>query len=386
MNLRPHVETAAESGRGLRLALVLWDGDIGGAEILNATLAESLRRLGADVTILFIGTPWPLAERLACAGIPYYSLGFGRGRSVLRHPRRYAAEIARVGPDGALLVERGFMGTALRAGGYRSPIVAVEHGGFLLKQQHLARPQQLLRQISRASGARTADAEVAVSDFVLERMRQHAHARRILRIYNGIDPDKHVPIAEMPTDRGPHFVVVGFVGRLVTGKGADCLIQAVAQTTGQIPVKLLIAGDGPERSRLVSLAHESGANSRVEFLGIVDDLPSFWQQCDIAALPSDALESFSMATLEAMACGKPVVATHTGAIPELVVDGVTGALIPPGDVHALARALVVYVEQPELRRAHGTAARARAIERFHINSCARAYVNLFNELAICRSA
>src|SRR5207244_3487711 len=77
-----------------RLALVLWDGDVGGAEILNATLAVHLRRLGAEVTVLFVGRPGPLGERLATTGVPYRSLGLGRGRNVLRHPRRYAQAVA----------------------------------------------------------------------------------------------------------------------------------------------------------------------------------------------------------------------------------------------------------------------------------------------------
>ncbi len=88
-----------------------------------------------------------------------------------------------------------------------------------------------------------------------------------------------------------------------------------------------------------------------------------------------------MTTLEAMACGKPIVATRNGAIPELMTDGVTGTLVAPGDIAALAKALAVYAESPNLRSAHGTAARARAIAQFNIEDCARAYLDLFDELA-----
>ena len=108
---------------------------------------------------------------------------------------------------------------------------------------------------------------------------------------------------------------------------------------------------------------------------------AFWQGCDIAAIPSQAQESFSMVTLEAMSCGKAIVASRAGAIPELVLDGQTGTLVAPGDAAALAHALVRYAEQPRLRGAHGLAARARAVERFHIEDCARAYLELFDELA-----
>jgi glycosyltransferase involved in cell wall biosynthesis len=365
--------------RGRRLALVLWNGNVGGAEILNMTLAEYMRQLGAQVTIVFVADPEPLAARLCKTGVPYTSLGLKRGRDVLRHTRRYAAVTSKVGPDGALLVERGFMGAALRAGGYREPIVAVEHG-MLNELPRFSRHRQLLRRIGRISGAWAVDAEVAVSDFMLEQMCRHAHARRVVRIHNGIDPDKYSQMAVPPRNHGDGLVI-GFVGRLVQGKGADHLIRALADLRSQLPVKLLIAGDGPERLRLASLAQTLGVGSEIVFLGVVDDPHAFWQRCDIAAVPSAELaESFSMVTLEAMISGKPIVAARSGAIPELVVNGETGTLVLPGNADALAKALLTYAEQPELRQSHGLAARQRAIEHFHIEDCARAYLNLFGEL------
>jgi len=367
-----------------RLALVLWNGNLGGAESLNANLAECLRRLGANATIVFVAKSGPLDERLLRAGVPHCSLGFERGRDVVRHPRRYAAEIARVGPDGALLVERGYMGTALRAGGYRGSIITVEHGTLLFEQQDLTRPQRMLRRISRVSGAWMVDADVAVSDFMLKRMHRHAHARLIRRIYNGIDPEKYLLARECPTDVS-HMLVVGFAGRLVPGKGADHLIRAIAQANKQIPIKLLIAGDGPERPRLALLAQEVGAVRQVDFLGVIEALPAFWQRCHVAVVPSDTfVESFSMVTLEAMASGRPIIATRNGAIPELIVDGESGTLVPPGDVEILTRALIDYAEQSNLRSAHGAAGRERAVERFHIEDCAQAYLDLFAELAANR--
>ena len=223
-----------------------------------------------------------------------------------------------------------------------------------------------------------------MSDFMLARMRQASHAKRTIRIYNGVDPDIYRPLAEPLTERGKGLVV-GFAGRLFPGKGVDQLIQAVAQVTRQVPVELLIAGEGPERDRLKALSNELGTQPEIKFLGLVEDMPTFWQRCDIVAIPSDTfVESFSMVTLEAMACGKPIVAARNGAIPELMLDGVTGTLVPNGDVGALAQALLTYAKQPELRQAHGVAARKRAIERFHIEDCAKAYLDLFSELSANR--
>lgn len=367
------------------LALVLWSGDLGGAEILTANLARALRRLGADATVTFIETPWPLASRWADANIPFHSLGWGRGRDVLRHPRRYASEIAKVGADGALLVDRGLMAAALRAGGYRGSIVSVEHGALLLDLNRRS-VQALSRQAARVVGARVADAQIAVSDFMLEVVRHHAHARRVARIYNGIDPDTHVPGTGSRANPSSELVV-GLAGRLIPGKGADQLISAVGQARAHTPIRLLIAGDGPERSRLAAHAQRLGIASKVELLGMVEDMPAFWRRCDVAATPPDTfVESFSIATLEAMSCGRPVVATRIGAVPELVLDGITGALVRPGDVDGLANALVQYARQPGLREKHGLAGRERAITRFHIDDCARAYLELFDELAVERAA
>jgi len=380
MSEESRVEIIAEPARRRRLALVLWNGDVGGAEVLTASLAEHMRRLGTTVTIIFIGNPRPLAERLLRADIHYRSLNLKRGREILRHPRMYAQEVARSGPDGALLVERGFQGAALRAGGYRGPIVAVEHGSLLFEGQVSSGPRGLLRRISRMAGAWTVDAEVAVSDFMLERMRHYAHARRSSRIYNGVDPDAYPAVLAAQPDRSAD-ITVGFAGRLVPGKGADHLIQACAQMSVRDRVRLLIAGDGPERPRLSSLTKTLGTDHRVEFLGVVDDVPALWRRCDIATVPSDTfVESFSMVTLEAMACGKPIVATRNGAIPELIIDGISGTLVNAGNVADLAQALVGYADQPQLRREHGAAARARAVERFNIDTCARAYIVLFENL------
>lgn len=374
------VDTSSGPSHKPRLALVLWNGNVGGAETLSVALAERMRRFGAELTVLFVEQPLSLAVRLSAARIPYRSLGFGRGREVLRHPRQYAAGVAHSGRDGALLIERGFMGAALRAGGYRGPIIAVEHGA-LIGLQRFSKPRRMLWRIDYASGAWADDVEVAVSDFMLGRMQMYAHAHRTRRIYNGIDPDLHSRVLGSTPDRGGELVV-GFAGRLIRGKGTDHLIRALAQASMQVPIRLLIAGDGPERSNLESLAQALGIDSKVRFLGSIADPPAFWRTCDVATVPSDTfIESFSMVTLEAMTFGKAIVASRNGAIPELMIDGETGTLVDPGDVDALAQALVIYAEQPELRRKHGAEAHARVIERFHIDSCAQAYLDLFSELS-----
>ncbi len=354
---------------------MVWDAQIGGAETLMRALAQRFSRLGAEAEVVIIGGDGPLADRLREAGTPFRTLGVAPGRKVLRHPRDLAQAVLHSGPDGALLTECGYLGACLRLGGYDRPIVAVEHGSVLFPGATL--PRRMLDRLSRAGGAWADDVEVAVSDLVLARMRPHPHARQLRRIYNGIDPEAFAPRPPRQP-KAPGGLVVGFVGRLAAGKGLDVLIAAIAQARKQVSVNLLVAGDGPERAELAVLAQSSSAAADVDFLGMIDDVQEFWQRCDIAIVPSNAfIESFCLAALEAMACGKPLIATRNGALPELVRDGTTGTLVAPGDVDALARAIVMYAREPSLRQAHAVAARAWAVEHFDLDDCARAYLDLF---------
>jgi glycosyltransferase involved in cell wall biosynthesis len=364
------------------LALVIWDGRIGGSESVGAALAAAVAGVGARMSVIFVCEPEPLARRLRDAGIAYRTLGLSRGGRVLAHCRELARLAHELGPDGTLLEERGLMCLALRAGGYSAPMVAVEHGSVLLDERQPPGLRRARRALTRALARKSVDVEVAVSDFMLERLRRTVHARRTVRIYNGIDPDAYREASERHID-GP--VRIGFAGRLVPGKGVEELIAATALAAGQEALELLIAGRGDEQANLEALALRLGVSSQVRFLGHVEDMPAFWRGCEIAAIPSSRFtESFSMTTLEAMCCGRAVVAARNGAIPELMLDGQTGTLVAPGDVEAISAALVAYARSRALRRKHGRAARARVVEQFHIERCARSYLDLFEETAARR--
>lgn len=358
----------------MRLALVLWKGDIGGAEVLSLSLAEQFRRRGVEATVVFIEGPEPLGSRLDELGLPHRSIGLQRGRHVLRHPFRYAREVTQAGPDGALLVTCGYMGAALRAGGYKAPIVAVEHGDVLYEKRR--RP---LRWCARRAGAWADDVEVGVSEFIVDWLTADPHADDVRCIYNGID----LNVPEAPSHPGgsartSEECALAFAGRLVFGKGADYLLQALAESRRSAQMHLTIAGDGPEGPRLESLARELGLSGSVTFAGLAHEMARFWQTCDVAVVPSaEFVEACPMVPLEAMAAGKPVIATANGGLPELVIDGETGTVVPPGDPVALARAIERYAGDRELRQRHGSAGRARVVERFGIERCAGEYLEIF---------
>jgi glycosyltransferase involved in cell wall biosynthesis len=146
-----------------------------------------------------------------------------------------------------------------------------------------------------------------------------------------------------------------FVGRLDQEKNVDELIRAVAVLPD---VRLEIVGDGACRKRLTTLADELGARSRVRFRGFVpdDELVAAYQHADVFCMPGTA-ELQSLATMEAMAAGLPVVAADAMALPHLVRPGVNGFLYPPGNVTLLAAALVALVDHPVARTVMGRASR-----------------------------
>jgi glycosyltransferase involved in cell wall biosynthesis len=335
-----------------------------------------MRALGADAGVVFVTGSEPLGGRLDAAGIQHTSLGLTRGYHVIRHSRALARSVRMLGPEGALLPRGGYLAAALRAGGYRGRIVAVIHDATL-ELRRIGLRHRVVRPIDRATGFWASDVDVAVSDFVLSHMRRHARTGRLVRIYNGVDLRTYTG-NHRSTDQGP--VTIACAGRLVEGKGIDVLLRAFAQGAARDGARLRIAGDGPKRAMLESLASELGLSGAVEFTGWSFDMPSFWRTADVGTLPSDGcIESFGMAAIEAMACSRPVVVTANGALPELVEDGISGSVVPRGDVGALAEALVALTRDAESRRAAGRAGRARCEQKFDIRDCAASYLDLFRD-------
>ncbi|HGY92029.1 MAG TPA: N-acetyl-alpha-D-glucosaminyl L-malate synthase BshA [Planctomycetes bacterium] len=151
------------------------------------------------------------------------------------------------------------------------------------------------------------------------------------------------------------------------------VVEAMALVAREVPVKLLLIGDGPDRPAVEDRVKELGLAKKVSFLGSQESVERILPCADVFVLPS-IYESFGLAALEAMASGLPVVATNTGGIPEVVEDGVTGFLVSPRNPKALARAIREMALDPDRRRAMGQAARARAEELFDIRKILPIYV------------
>ncbi len=198
---------------------------------------------------------------------------------------------------------------------------------------------------------------VAISRHTAQRLQALGIPNPVV-IYPGTDPDRFHP---SPTPLPRPFTLLS-VGRLVPRKGIDVALRAVAQLRDIYPdIRYKIAGRGPERPVLQDLAESLDMEEHVEFLGGVpaDDLPELYRKAHLFVLPlrreeeSDSVESFGMVFLEAAATAIPSIAGNSGGAAEAVRDGVTGLVIPPGDVTATREAIHALLADEERRRQMG---------------------------------
>jgi glycosyltransferase involved in cell wall biosynthesis len=247
----------------------------------------------------------------------------------------------------------------------------------LLQLPALPPAARALRKADRASGFWAPDEEVAVSDYLLERLRrERLHARRLVRIYNGIDHERYRSNGAESSRNGSFRIA--WAGRMIPGKGVDDLLRALSLLANEGDVRLVLAGDGPDRALLADLASSLGVIDRVEFVGWVRDMAAFWRGVDIVVVPSHQfVESFGMVALEAMACARPAIVSRNGGLPEVVQEGETGELFEPGDVRGLAAAIRTYASDETKRSEHGRQAEDRAARLFGIDRTAASYLDLF---------
>jgi glycosyltransferase involved in cell wall biosynthesis len=180
--------------------------------------------------------------------------------------------------------------------------------------------------------------------------------------------------------------IILFVGRLVWEKGIIDLILAVHNVLKQYDVTLLIAGKGPLKKSILRLAAKLNIKTNLVLLGSVDyfDMPTIYNLADIFCLPSIPIEiwqeQFGYVLIEAMSCGIPVVASNTGAIPEIVMHNKTGILVPPADRFALSEALETLIEDAHKRKTFSANARAHAVKNFDALKIAQKLAGVYKKV------
>ena len=199
-------------------------------------------------------------------------------------------------------------------------------------------------------------------------------------IHSGIDPNRgeDVPVAEPLFPLGTR--VVGTVGHLASHKGQCYLLEATRLLIRDEPkLGVAIVGTGALRQALEAQAAVLGITEHVCFTGFRRDIPALIRGFEIFVFPS-YLEGLGTSVLDAMALGKPVVATHAGGIPEAVQDGITGLLVPPRDPAALARAIRHLLQHPELQVQFGKAGRRWVEQKFTAERMAQQTMQVYHQL------
>jgi len=211
--------------------------------------------------------------------------------------------------------------------------------------------------------------------------------QRVTTLYDAIDPrsfcvDQDTDPIQLRRKLGLNdsSKVVSMIGRLSSEKGHRYLLKGASQILARFPeTHFLIAGEGPERDRLESLATSLGIDHTVSFLGYRSDVATIMAASDVVVLAS-LTEGCPNVLIEAMSLGRPVVATAVGGVPEIVRHGETGLLVPPRDANAIARAVLEFLSNSTQARQLGSNGQEVMMREFHIDVLARKLASVYREL------
>jgi glycosyltransferase involved in cell wall biosynthesis len=209
--------------------------------------------------------------------------------------------------------------------------------------------------------ARRTDAYIAANSAIAKDLAATFWGSRVATVFQGIQAGPALPLPKDP--------VFGLLGRLDPVKGHESMLGAAALLRPAHPEarwRAVGRGSPQRREQLESRARALGLAGSVDFTGYVHDVTEELARCRIGIVASTASEAVSRAALEWMAAGRPLVAAAVGCLPDLVEEGVTGFLVPPGDPQALARAAAKFLEQPALAERLSAAARRAFEERFSL--------------------
>jgi glycosyltransferase involved in cell wall biosynthesis len=356
-------------GRGLSVVLYTETTARGGAEVAMRNLIGALDEtihatvMGVDRSVC----EWIASARAGCEVVIVPAV---RNKASVGAFLAHRRAIRRLRPD----VFHANLRTMADAQ-YAVLAALTVRGTAVLTVEQLPLPPttRLSRWLNRRTGRRLA-AHVAVGERT-SRLVEQAYgfpAGTVASIYNGV-PDEGAIAAPAG---GAGVVTALTLARLDHIKGLDVLLDAAAPLTN---LRVVMAGEGPERESLLQRARSLGSSDRVDIRPWVDDPRELLASCDFFVLPSRN-EGFPLSIVEAMLAGRAVVATDVGSVAEAVVDGVTGFVVAPDDVEALRGALDRLASDTGLRRSMGVAGRDRAVERFTATAMARGFEALYREI------
>lgn len=362
--------------RGRQIAIFLPTLCVGGAERVSIYLANAFVSRGLDVEMVLMQAEGELLPLLD-PRVRVIDLGAPRMRNLARplacylRERRPAAVLANMWP---LTI----MGVAVaRAVWAKARVVVVEHNNWSAQSKQDGVMLRQFRKLSMRLLLPCASARVGVSKGVAQDLEDYAGLAggSVQCVYNPVtgSPRKRVPIPSSPQiDQWRTGKQLLSVGVLQSQKRFDWLLMAFSQVAAADPeARLLILGDGPERASLESLVSRLGLQDRVFLPGFVDNPAPYYAEADLFVLSSE-YEGLSLVLVEALEQGTPVVSMDCPSGPrEVLEDGRYGALVPVGDVDALAKAM-----QEALGAAHDHEALKRRAQDFSVDKAADAYLDL----------
>jgi len=230
------------------------------------------------------------------------------------------------------------------------------------------------------------DTIAAISKDAKERLLKYnkINPKKINIVHNGVEIERFSSSQNKDTKKKllntqTDCQIIGTVSRLAEEKDQFTILEAFSKVSKNISkVRLVFVGDGPLRKELENYSGKIGISNKVIFLGFQKDIGEIVKTFNLFSLPS-LTEGISLSLLEAMAAGKPCVATNVGGNPEVVVDGETGILVPPKDPQAMADAIVKILRNPELAQKMGAAGRRRVEEKFSLDRMVGEYEELYEK-------
>jgi glycosyltransferase involved in cell wall biosynthesis len=362
----------------VRVTLLIGSLSRAGAETQLVELALSLDRALFEPTIVLLRRRNDFAPALAAAGIPVIALD-RRGPWDLRTPFRLYRYLRRARPDilhSYLFFPNLLAVLAARATGLQRVIVSQRCS---YEEIHSFVGRAVARWAHRRAALVVANSEATRR----EELAAGFPPERIVTVPNCVRPCARTEVSRAALGL-PDAALVLSLGQTSPLKGHVHLIDAWAVVRAAIPnATLILVGDGACRAALKTQARTLGIADSVRFLGFRSPAAPYLEACDLLVQPS-LTEGMPNAVLEAMAAQKAVVASRVGGIPELVVHGETGLLVPPAQPEALAQALLALLRDQARRHAMGRAGHARARAHFSVASMVAATVRAYGQVLEAR--
>jgi glycosyltransferase involved in cell wall biosynthesis len=395
--------SAPRDGRPIRVLRVIARLNVGGPALHVTYLARGLAERGYDTTLVAGDVARGEASMSFVAkqaGVEVVTLpGLSRELSPVRDALaafRLARLIRRLRPDvvHTHTAKAGAVGRAAALlAGTRRPVVVHTFHGHVLRGYFGSGGTLVFRAIETIL-AHASDRLIAVSPEVRDELvaLHVAPAAKFSVVRLGIELEPRVHFDGDPAEvRRRHGIraekfIVGWFGRMTAVKRTDDLLTMLAGVRERgVDALLVLVGDGDDRERLEQRAHDLGLARSCLFLGYQEDVAPWYAICDAVVLTS-ASEGTPVTIIEALAAGRPVVATRVGGVPDVVDEGETGFLVRPHDTHALAERLEILARDPERRRAMGQLGRERTLQRYAVERLVDDVDALYRELLATTSA